>query len=83
MELSKMQDFNVGDVIRIKEDSDQAVNWKYHYAIVLKSEDPLYSCSIRCINTVTNKFGEGEEAKYFINGNFRLMSKAERVLYVK
>lgn len=78
-----MSDFNIGDVIKVKEDSDQAKNWKDHYAIVLKSKDPMYSCYVRCVNTATNSFGEGEYAKGFINDNFRLLTKAERVLYAE
>lgn len=78
-----MQDFEIGSVIVCKQDSEVYKNWINRYAIVLKSKDPMYSCYIRCVNTSTKKCGEGDYAKGFINDNFRLLTKAERVLYAE
>ena len=78
-----MQDFEIGSILVCKEDSDSYIIWKDYYAIVLKSIDPMYSFHIECVNIITKNTGKSEYANYFINDNFRLMSKAERVLYVK
>lgn len=75
--------FEVNTAIVAKEDSEAYKNWKGHYAIIQGYADDNNTYLVLCVNAENRDRGFGGYTKSFIEDNFRVLSKAERVLYAE